>query len=452
MRRGLAAAIGIAGALSCGRGSGCAPGERSFDRLDAKVDVELVRRTRIAGGKLAGPVSSFFVKIHTEPAIEIPVPCEKVRLAENEAGTLVGFRCEGEGAWTVVRLRGGREHLVECDAGKGEQPAFGALAPVAAAAEKILACPRTMGTAETDPATLVRAVETDSGAEEAASLLFRISASHERIAYAPPAKWDAAVAALSPAAHAGLRSKLCAALEDPKTTDARYARAARVCPHDRPAVASAAAARLSSAFEAAAHGDERGREPRAPTGQADALAWAAKVASSEAGPAACRAYPTLAEASAAYAKLAAEVVARTGAPCPALAEAMLAKPCRAGFVCDGGPCSEGELRAKIAEADDAGRALHDDVVALAVLRAGGPLPPEVTRRTARYAYGIEPDGGPPCAASETRPGAPCACDLDLAASGALCDLPLDGGVVEPARRCAVRADDAKKKVVVTRAR
>ena len=109
--------LGIA--TGCGRSCGCIEGERTYEHLDGKVKVELVRHVVWSGGKIPGPLTSFFVRIGTTPPIEEAVACDHLDLAEDDAGKHVGFRCKGTAEWTVVRLRGGDRRLRECNAPVG---------------------------------------------------------------------------------------------------------------------------------------------------------------------------------------------------------------------------------------------------------------------------------------------------------------------------------------------
>src|SRR5262245_55174138 len=109
----------IFGCTACGRSCGCVEGEKTYETLRGKVNVSLVRKVHWTGGRIPGPLTSFYVHVETTPPFDEPVLCDHVELAEDDAGKNVAFRCDGTAAWTVLRLRGGDRRLVECDAPVG---------------------------------------------------------------------------------------------------------------------------------------------------------------------------------------------------------------------------------------------------------------------------------------------------------------------------------------------
>jgi hypothetical protein len=127
----------------CGRGCGCVEGQTTYESLDGKVKVELVRSVRWGTGHLPGTITSFSVRVHAEEVFDEPVACDHVDLAEDDAGKLVAFRCKGDDQpWTVLRLHGGQRRLRECNApvGRGAVPAWSGLRPVSASVDRILGC------------------------------------------------------------------------------------------------------------------------------------------------------------------------------------------------------------------------------------------------------------------------------------------------------------------------
>jgi hypothetical protein len=89
--------------LGCGPRCGCAEGDEVLETLDGPVKVELVRQTRWTGGRLPGPISTFYVRVHTNPPFDEWVECHEAELAGDEEGKAVAFRCADAPTWTVLR-------------------------------------------------------------------------------------------------------------------------------------------------------------------------------------------------------------------------------------------------------------------------------------------------------------------------------------------------------------
>ncbi|MCA9588549.1 MAG: hypothetical protein KC657_24700 [Myxococcales bacterium] len=424
-KRAALLALVLLGPTACGRGCGCVEGETSYEKLDGKVKVELVRSTKWTGGRIPGPVSHFMVRVHTTPRFDEPVGCTKVDLAEDREGKFVAFRCKGAESWTVLRLRGGDRRLRECDApvGDGRKPDFAQLGPVRDATSRLLACVSQGGlSASRVVEEIARSITEDDGDDVASRVVVDLAASTlEPADGGERDPWRAGFAALSDRGRELAHAGLCRGLAQPDVEPTRYARAAARCSHD--GAAPNALAQFRRWFATSEPPADRGaaEEVRARRLRASALRWATWVAAEgapeEAGKLACElGGGAPGEVSR---TLAAMLVAHAQTKCPGVASWRRRPPC--GDVdCDGGLCSAGEVRARIDghlvrdALDDAGARAwpvppSESLAVLGAWHAQGPLPRSITLPNARVHYAlVSPDGGPRCT-DELRRGTPCVC-------------------------------------------
>ena len=127
---------------ACGRGCSCVRGEKTYETLDGKVKVSLVRNVDWAGTKFPALVPEFTLRIETTPPITHRVRCDHVDMAEDDAGKLVAYRCKGKDPWNLIRLRGGDRYLEECAApvGTKEKPDWTKVEPLSRSVERVFAC------------------------------------------------------------------------------------------------------------------------------------------------------------------------------------------------------------------------------------------------------------------------------------------------------------------------
>lgn len=479
----LVAALTFAfGSFAGCRGCSCVSGETTFESLDGKVRVELVRRTHWTGGRIGGPVSDFLVRIHASPPIDLPIACQYVDFAEDKDGKYVGYRCRNETKWIVVRLLDGTSragqshlsdagvaaaHLVECDApvGTGRKPAFEKLEPVSKIADKIIACQDDDAFPRSDFVTLVRAVGADGGEEAANALAIRLAERSDLPSFDHDDAWDRVLASLSPAGKSRVLGAVCGALVDPRSPPPRYVRAARYCPFDlgpaekgpgggevAPAIANAAAERLRALFAKEAPAPKRSFE-------IGAMHWATVLAPRGVGDLGCEAVTSLVATDIRF-QAALGLVAREKKKCAADLRAATGLPCNARSNCDGGLCTPEMLERTIESAfgaattPDGGMRSDIDLLPagwelrLLAYEAQGPIPRELSVKVARFGYAIVPDDGPRCN-EPGKTGAPCDCDHAVVMQS-LCELPLDGGAQDEGGWCILRADDAHRKILSTR--
>lgn len=453
-------AVLFATAVGCGRGCGCVEGEKTYETLDGKVKVELVRRVVWTGGRVPGPVTKFYVRVHTGPPFSHEVGCAYVDLAEDEEGRYVAYRCRGEEAdrgWKVLRLRGGDAYLFDCEppVGAGASPVFADVDPVAKAADRLAGC--ILKGAPSPPASqqlpvLVRAIVEDAGPDEAAAFVARLAS--EEI---PPAvdvrdPWDRAFGALPEPARSRLASELCPTVSDADAPPRRWVRAVRSCPLDGEGVARSARRRFVATLR-----DEGAYQAIADDSTSiDAFHWAALLTTTADD--ACEALPTLRHDDPRI-PIVIDLIARTRTRCTGDVSAELGVPCGSSIACDGGLCAADRVHEIVSGVAAGARALDgglrapalsspDPIVArLSALYAQGPLPKEVSARNARLTYEVWPAEGKSCA-DEIPTGSPCVCSSFDSLLG--CELPLDGGTLDH-WDCVLRADDSKKRIEVTRA-
>lgn len=428
-------------AAGCGRSCGCLSGEKTYEAIDGKVKVELVRKVVWSGGKVPGPITTFVVRVHTTPPIDHVVPCDHVDLAEDDEGMNVAFRCKGAGEWDVLRLRGGDEHLYDCraPAGTAAKPAFAKLEPVALVADRILDCDAK------NTAPLVRAIAKDAGGEEAVRFVVRVVGMES----GGGLSWPDAYLALGDAARARARSEICPAAADVKAPAYRWVRAVRTCPLDADGVVAAADEHFRKGLEPLRGGGAR-------TYDVQAFEWAAALTKD--GDAACKALSKLAPDDKRRRHVL-SVVARINERCDADAAAKIGAPCSRTIVCDAGLCDADRVAASLAEdvrnareldggLRAAGVPLPDTAAAqLGALYAQGAPPKDVVRKNLRFTYAVHPAEGAGCGDDEPT-GAPCVCGVSLYDPD-VCALPLDGGAYELGT-CVIRAVDARKRIEVTR--
>ncbi|MEM1032448.1 MAG: hypothetical protein AAGN82_19030 [Myxococcota bacterium] len=265
----------------CARDCRFLSGDRTYESLDGPVRAELVGITRWGGGKVSAPLTSFLVRVHTEPKIDVAVACTRATFAGDEHH--VAYRClegdeKGRG-WTVIRLLGGDRHLVDCNVSAGEAaPDFGALPPIVDRADQLLDCrPNREGDLFTE---LVRTLEETAGAQTAAAFMVR---NLDFVAERPYLGdgWRRGFAALSPAGRQAAQPGLCGALDDPTLGASSFRRAVAAClPSEVPSAkrADAAIARLQRVLTAP--------EPE-PTDVWWTAGWSLNVAPDRAKPMAC---------------------------------------------------------------------------------------------------------------------------------------------------------------------
>lgn len=453
-RRMLAITLLALGPVACGRGCTCFEGEKTYEKLHGKVDVSLVRKTRWTGGRIPGPVSSFFLHVETTPPFDEPVgDCTHVDMVEDDAGKHVAFRCKDTKEWSVLRLRGGDRRIRECSApvGTESKPKLDRLETVRQSAPRILACER----ADTPylMEELVHAVLEDEGADAAADFAVTLASdasARESGVQADP--WDRAVGALDGPSKTRALAGLCRTLEqaDGRASRAAYVRAAMRCPLESEAVAQGA---LATARFLLTNSEKL---PESEIRKDEALLWAGLIAGArtpkELGSLVCdraRQGDVREDTRAVLLQL----IAHTRVSCDVIDAWLKAPLCDPSLDCDGGLCTEAELANDSAgwnAALDGGQRPSPSLPTRerAVLRAGyarGPLPPGVTLANARRRYSL-PDGGrlPSCYRGDLEVGT--ACDCSSLSSLALCSV-----TTEPTRGeerylvtggCKLRIDDA----------
>ena len=446
---GLAVALFL-GALGCGRGCSCISGEKTYEHLDGKVKVELVRQTHWTGGRIPGPISNFVIRVHTTPAFDEPTACEKVELAEDDAGKNVAFRCADTTEWTVLRLRGGDRRIRECapPVGSARKPAFGSLAKIPAIAPQLLECADgPFGRQRARYAEVVRSVGEEAGSAAATALVldtvarprgFELESQYDA--------WDGMLDVLSTEERAAVLTKVCADLLSEATPRVAYLHALRWCPlDDTQRLGEVALKRLQEAL----HGGDDARDGLE-------LRWVAALASRgkavEAAQVACSSGRDL---KLPESGLLLTLVARGGIRCPSIAAALTPPPCSEDLDCDGGLCSAAALKTEIDTwvadavtstiADGGARRLDGDSYTplralLAAAYAQGPLPRELALPNARRHYELA-DAGAPCESALLAEGAPCTChpyahpECAVAAGEAHFEY----------EACSVTIDDAKRR-------
>lgn len=426
-RRAFVIASLLLATSACGRGCTCFSGEKTYESLDGKVKVTLVRKTHWAGGKVPGPISDFFVRVDTEPPFDEEVGCDHIDMAEDKEGKNVAFRCKGKPVWTVLRLRGGDRRIRECNApvGTDKKPKFEALEPIKVAARHILECERVRPSYQLEQ--VIRALVEDSGPDPAIDLLMELSA---KTLASPSAfdAWDSGRNALDKAAHAKLMTKLCTTLT--KTQDLpsyqTYVRAALRCPIDSPAIADGALAMFKKSI---ADASIPTKEPDPSSAAHRAAAFSATLAlphPKEAGAIACDAAPKGPRG------IIGGVLAITKTPCLAI-DAWLTPDggtplCNEVLDCgDAGLCKAADLApsvegiSKLRELPGDG-GLRDEVLfgddqrlQLAAAYVKGPLPPMLLLANQRRNYTFEQgDAGSSttaCDDDNLDAGAPCKCNF-----------------------------------------
>jgi hypothetical protein len=420
----------LLGITGCGRGCTCIGGKTKFESLDGKVKVTLVRDSHWATGKVPGVISNFHLHVETKPPFDFKVACQKVELAEDDAGKNIAYRCDDKKTWSVLRLRGGDHHVHDCDA--LTEPDFKQLKPIAAVVDHLLDC-------KSSAKEVVRAVREDGG--DAAATVFAMSA--RPLSESAWPGFDA----LDESEQRAAEKLLCKSAKEP----ASYARAAQRCPVDGDAAIKFLEAELS-----APHSGKKpdgsmdfGTEPR---DWERALLWASMIASekrpADAGAIACRAVKSLYGATDVGRRraLALAIVGRTKTACPAIT--MWPAPCGKELDCDERLCTADEL-AKNFVAWDLGERKEPEFpdahrMALLAAYANGPLPKEITLPNARRWYTVEETKLPSC--KETMDaGTGCSCpDLHhefLACTVAVTSKELTAGL------CSARFDDESKQIV-----
>lgn len=455
-------ALGV-GPAACGRSCGCVEGEKTYERLDGKVEVSLVRKVRWAGGRVGGPLTDFFVRVATTPPFDEPVRgCDHVDLAEDEAGKNVAFRCKGTASWTVLRLRGGDRRLRECDAtvGTGRKPTFEKLEPVRSATKRILDCEGSEPMAAIEE--LVRAVNEDEGEQVAAELVVSL-ADRPLLSSQEKDPWDVALHTLDPGGRERAMTQLCAVLprEQPLASSETWVRAAVRCPLDAPGIGAGSLAMLRRQLP-------DGAEPPVDAGvhllpAPRALVWSALIATekepAEAGAIACKAAGggQRHDPRGGAKSVVAWILGRTGTSCDAVTPWLTPAPCSPYLDCDGGLCSKAELGADMARwtealaldgglrADPNVPASDNDRIAVFAAHARGPLPREIIlpNERRRYPFANADAGLPSCSEAQLEVGAPCICTEIRGAQR--CKVPVSETRVRDGY-CAGRFDDAKKRI------
>ena len=458
--RGTSALAALSLVSACGRANGCWPGEKVYARLDAKHDVEHVRTVRwscLEAGSSCGPMTRFALRIHTSPVQEVGVPCAEIELGEHEDGSLVAYRCVESGRdprWTLVRLGTQGPALHECGAlGEGDRPDFGRVEPLSRSWGRVLGCEPLFAAPEPDvrAALVARTLAAEGGPATRTALVSAMGQGH----YAPPDDpWLVSLASLPPSERAALTAEVCEALASADASTTALARGTRVCALDRPEHESVVLARLG----------ERLTRERSPTDDPawaevlSALAAASLVhAAPRAGELGCKALATLrgrnASAHDHAVAIAALLVARAKATCPAVAAWA---PATCGYALDCGEeegarhlCTKAELERDLsawgARAPEGGLLPHvappDALRALlSAAYTQGELSTELLTRNARRRYAQTAEK----TCERTPHGEPCVCTEDL-----LCLAPPSASEASVGT-CALRFDDAAKKVTATR--
>lgn len=482
--RALAVAALLFGPAACGRSCGCVEGEKAYESIDGKVKVELVRKTHWTGGKIPGPVSDFYIRVHTTPVIDHLIlggGCDHVDMAEDDAGKNVAWRCKGNGPWSVLRLRGGNRYVNECTApsvGTEKKPAFDKLEKLSSAADRIVGCPVPYGQAQYVVANwseLLRSIEEDEGADVTAQTMVRLAA---RPIETGDDSWNVAFLARSADLRARALKTICPTLERADADMTMYARAAMFCPFDGPGVGAAAVAQLDRLLKrpvviprslAGNELDAGAASVQLTVSHRYALEWAAVIATKRspaaAGAAACANAPAAPEGSDEYGsggvvprRVAAAVIAVTKTKCEAARAWLEPPPCGEDLDCDGGLCSEkeiaGRLEAWAGQGDlglDGGARPPPSLLPLqrptllGYAYSQGPLDREISTRNARRHY-AQADGGdvPQCDDEDAGNGIACFCD-ERSLPFTICSMPVakTRGEYGP---CAFHIDDAKKRI------
>lgn len=385
----------------------------------------------------AGIHTSHTLEVAAATPYKIGVPCDKPDLDENDAGTLVAWKCPRDEAWSLSRIVGAHHYEERrlADLGAGKEATFGKVKPLYDSIASIARDLNELGTARPRLEVLewlTLDLRADRGAEGVAALFdetARYPAERDRD------PWTTALAKASPPERDALHTKLCPKLADPQTDAVTYAHAAQVCPLE-PRHGEVALARLVA---------EPGPKPVS-LGQAPWLAFvAAARPPANAGEAACKAM-----SSGAYLRAErAAIVAVTRTKC----EAATAVPCASLAMCEGHVCTEAEVKGLLAawvkNADGDPHAIRPGLVlphAAALTAAAftqGPLPPDLVRRRERAEYTPnEATEGPPCTDTTLSTGAPCRC-LRPATIADICETPSSSRTVK-AGECATVFDDQKR--------
>ncbi|MBS2020565.1 MAG: hypothetical protein JST00_47355 [Deltaproteobacteria bacterium] len=479
--RVLAVVALLFGPAACGRSCGCVEGEKTYESIDGKVKVELVRKTHWSGGKSPGPISEFCLRVHTTPVIDHVIDCDHVDMAEDDEGKTVAWRCKGKSPWGVLRLRGGKRYIDECTApsvGVEKKPAFEKLERLSTAADRIVTCAVPYGQSEYDLARwdeLFRSIEELEGVDVAAQTLVRLAA---RPIETGDDSWNVTYLSRSAEVRARVQKAICTALERPDADMTMYARAARFCSLDGPGVGPAAVAQLERLLRLPVviprpfegnETDAGAAAARLAVSQREALEWAAviavKKAPAAAGAAACATAPGTAEGSDEYGsgvvprRVAAAVIAVTKTKCDAARPWLEPPPCGEDLDCDGGLCTPKQIGDRLDawaaqgawELDGGARPSpsllpHQRPTLLGYAYSQGPLDREIALRNARRHYAQSDAGGiPRCDDRDAGNGSPCFCE-EYSLPFQICSMPTSEthGEYGP---CAFRLDDAKKRLV-----
>lgn len=483
--RALAVVALLFGPVACGRSCGCFEGEKTYESIDGKVKVELVRKTHWTGGKIPGPISDFYIRVHTTPVIDhliLGSGCDHVDMAEDDAGKNVAWRCKGKGGpWSVLRLRGGNRYVNECTApsvGTEKKPAFEKLEKLSVAADRIVGCAVPYGQAkyvEANWSELLRSIEEDEGPDVTAQTMVRLAA---RPIETGDDSWNVAFLARSPAVRERALKAICPTLERVDADMTMYARAATFCPFDGPGVGAAAVAQLDRMLKRPVElprsltGNEL--DAGAPSVQLTvshryALEWsaviAAKTSPAAAGAVACANAPAAPEGSDEYGsggvvprRVAAAVIAVTKTKCDAAKAWLEPSPCGEDLDCDGGICSEKEIAGRLDKWADQGAGGLDGgsrsapsllplqrPTLLGYAYSQGPLDREIAIRNARRHY-AQADGGnvPQCDDEDAGNGIACFCD-ERSLPFTICSMPVTK-TREEYGPCSFHVDDAKKRI------
>lgn len=442
---------------ACGRSCGCVDGEKTYETLEGKVNVSLVRKVKWTGGKIPGPVTSFFLHVETTPPFDEPIRgCDHVDMVEDDSGRHIGFRCKGTASWSVLRLRGGDRRIRECDApiGEGKKPDFTKLESVRKSADRILSCP-DIDVYSTN-AELTRSIAEDEGAAAAIDFVSQTLASREVPEAFIVDPFDRGLDALAPSSRTKAMAQLCEALDDAsgKEGGARYLRAALRCPFDSPNAGRGAVTIFGALLSP--HGDRSKTAERA-------LYWAAMIGSektpAEIGRVACAAATT--DLAGSRRAIVAGVLGQTKTKCDGVV-GWLESPalCSSNVDCDGGLCSESELASDTAfwrealslNADGGLRSEpftpNEERAVLRAAQVRGGLPKPLVLANARRHYalaGADDESLMPCSDGSLNTGASCRCPS--LPDYVRCAISADGGPIPRVRYeyCSLHVDDAKKR-------
>lgn len=355
-------------------------------------------------------------------------------MAENEAGTLVGYRCKGDPEWNIVRLRGGSRHLVECKApvGTGDEPAFESLPPIWDSIDRMVECKSAWD-------ELVRSTVEEDGPEAAVALVVKLV---ERDGSEYDDRWTKAYEAMDPESQRKVLGAACGNLADVGAADITYIRLVARCRVDTPAITAAAVRRFESMLESK---DKISR----------ASVWAAGLAiagdPSAAGRIACDALPDAALAGEERDDLALAAIAHAEAACPAVSEVLRSRQCDREYECEGKLCTREEARKVVEDwvksSVDQGQAkqpwpLPSSSRALLAAAYAIGLPEDFVRRNARQRYQVSKSTLPACDGALPN-GAPCRCtSLEPLA---LCEVD-PGEKRARIRACSFRFNDARHRI------